>query len=102
VTREQDFSIEYLSPGIVHSGRHDITDFALRYRQGLLVLDFIGVGVWSAQGTVEGYEVQSPRALHSMPPALAQAVWLRVRDYIRRGRLISHDNVSMKPLSPPP
>jgi hypothetical protein len=94
------FSIEYVQPGIVRSGRRDCTDFCLLYHENKNRLYFFGVGIWEKDVLV-GYEIRIPKELKeaTITPSFfnrKDLIISRIKNYIESKDFKWHRNVSIE------
>ena len=112
MTPENDYSIEYVSPGIVRAGYHDMTDFCLIYHdkqtkiyfnvQGVLVQPVPGESASDGREQI-AYVVRIPELLCNdkmNPDQLAQRniILARLKDYITKDEWIKlcHQPISIE------
>lgn len=100
MTHGENFTIVYAPPGLVRSGRYNMTDFCVVYEDPHLAIYFDGKGIWGSDALV-GYEIRLPKDLAGMEPGDARAVWERVREYVLQQNPLHwrHQNVSMRPFA---
>jgi hypothetical protein len=99
----EQFTIEYVSPAVVRSGRYAMTDFALIYRDEQITIHLYGEGIWEKDSLV-GYEIRLPKDLARLEPGAARVVWERVRDDVQSHHPVQygdphHRKVTMQPFS---
>lgn len=94
-----DYTIEYVPAGIVRSGRHDMTNWVLTYKDAEGVVYFTGAGVFE-RDTLVGYKLLLPDELKGKSDSRTKFVIEKIIEMVRSEEFkrVRHRNVFTKDL----